>query len=464
VDDNVLTILQMVQDGKITAQEAQGLINAINNKQATSASNTATATSSSTATATAPAGFHSPPPDLDRAPAPPPPPRLSPGDLLLQIADDPSIPEDEKLNIIIHASALLSTVMAMQPIPGLDIFFFTPVQIASAMAMSRVMGDPLGKNGAGEIVTSVVGVVGLGIVAEQIFLLGAKIVLPIFGGIALIPLLYATSYGLGYTIRAALDARRNHQRLSDDELRRIKAEAEQRARAQKRDWSLNALKRELDEWREKGEAYKKFEIAYETQQQQTAALQKDVEQLSSQLAALQQQKMDLEGRWQTEADKLQTPDLPEEEQSRLRTELEPLSKEADDLNALWTAKGVELNRKQQDLDQQQQALLSLVRDRFQRSYPQVRFHADVVPALLRLPLPQFRVAERQIALLQFSPAKADYQGDPFLDSGGRAIRTIAFGEDGRIYVSNVGNDIAVRRVGTGLTISRDMNWLLANPL
>ena len=456
-NNNIMMILQMVQEGKITAHEAQGLISEVN-KQAAPAPQTVTGSAPLT---NSPSGFRTPPPDLDPAPVAPPPSRLSPGDLLLQIADDPSIPEDEKINIIIHATALLSTVLAMQPIPGLDIFFFTPVQVASAMAISRVMGDPLGKNGAGEIVTSVLGVVGLGLVAEQVFLIGAKLVLPIFGGIALIPLLYATSYGLGYTIRAALEARRNHQILSDDELRRIKAEAEQRARAQKRDWSLNALKRELDEWRDKAESYKQFETAYESQQQQAAALQRDVDQISSQLAGLQQQKMELEGRWQAQADRLHTlpADTPEEEVNRMRAELDPLSKQADELNHRWTEKGGELNRKQKEMETQQQALLGLITSRFQRAYPQIRFSAEVIPALTRLPLPQYRLAERQIALLQFSSAKADYQGDAFLDGAGRTVRNVAFGDNGRLYVSNTGSDVAVRRVGTALTASRDMVWL-----
>src|SRR5579862_2409696 len=330
MDDNIRRVLQMVQEGKITAKEAESLIAALAPKSATPDGPTPSPASPPVvAPPVAPAAPASPaplsplppppfaavppvapaPPRAPEAPRPasasewppvspappgaleppqaPEPPshppfadpgaaRLATGDLLLQIADDPSIPENEKLNLIIHATALICTVLALQPIPGVDVFILTPIMVASVMAMSHVMGIPIGRNGAGEIVASVVGVVGLGVVAEQIVLAGAKILLPFFGGLSLIPLVYAATYGMGWAARAVLDARRSDRQISDAEIRRIKEEAERRAKAEKRDWSLASLKGELDTWRSRAEAFKQFESDYNALYRQQAALREEV--------------------------------------------------------------------------------------------------------------------------------------------------------------------------------------------
>src|SRR5579862_9579908 len=135
MDANISRVLQLLQDGKITAQEAEALIAAL-----------------SGGAASRPAPQETPQPAPSPSPEAPSPPAeeskpasLPTGELLLQIAEDPSIAENEKLTLIIHATALICTIMALQPIPGVDVFILMPIQVASVMAMSHVMSDPIGK-------------------------------------------------------------------------------------------------------------------------------------------------------------------------------------------------------------------------------------------------------------------------------------------------------------------------------
>lgn len=469
MEDNVAQILQMLQSGKITAQEAQSLIEAVNNRPVaeSSASSWGQARAGqepprSEWSGSSPTAVQTlPPPQA----VPPPPasenrqPKLSPGDLLLQIADDPSIREDEKLTIIIHASALLCTVLAVQPIPGLDLFFFTPVMVATAVAMSRVMGTPIGKNGAGEIVGSVLGVVGLGIVAEQVFILGAKIALPIFGVMALLPLLYATTYGVGYTLRAVLDARRNNQQISNEELRRIKTEAEQRAKSQQRDWTLTALKRELDEWIAKGEEFKQYEQQYEDLHTTYAKLLTEMDSLSTEVMSLSQQKMTAEARLHELMDLLKEENLTEDARNAYQEEGERLQQEYETVNPKWSEKGLELEQKRVALEQSEAKIIALLQSRFGHAYPHLAFAQDTWKALASLPLERLRLAERQIATLEFEPAKAFYVGEAFQDSQGRFLRIVRFDEQGQFYTMSEGSQVTIRRVGKPSTEARDIAWL-----
>jgi uncharacterized protein (DUF697 family) len=363
----------------------------------------------------------------------------------LQIADDPSIPENEKLNLIVHATALICTVLALQPIPGVDVFILTPILVASVLAMSQVMGIPIGRNGAGEIVASVVGVVGLGLLAEQFVLAGAKLLLPLFGGFTLIPLIYAATYGICWAARAVLDARRSDRQISDAEIRRIKEEAERRAKAEKRDWSLAAIKAELDTWRTRAEAFKRFEDDYNRLYSHQAALREEIERLSLEVADLAQRKMALQSRLAAPAGQGEA----EVDRERLRVELA-------EVDRAWQAQGEALDHKDKELNGVMWRLEALTNARFTACYPGVGLDVDVIDALALLPGPRLNALERQVALLQFDPARADYRGDGFLDAAGHPVRVIEFDADGRLYVEAQPHQALIRAVGNRRTEDKDI--------
>jgi uncharacterized protein (DUF697 family) len=451
MDDNIRRVLQLLQDGKITAQEAESLISALGG---------ATVTAPRTP-APEPPQTVAPPPPLAEAPTPVVDSKTNPlptGELLLQIAEDPSIAENEKLTLIIHATALLCTIIALQPIPGVDVFILMPIQVASVMAMSHVMGEPIGKNGAGEIVTSIVAVVGWGVVAQQFVLAGAKLLFPLFGGLTLIPLIYASVYGLGYAARAVLEARRSNRQLSDAEIRHIKEDAERRAKAEKRDWSLSALKRELDEWRAKAEAYKQYEADYSREQALHEQLFQQLEPLNTRLSDLTQQKTDLEQRLQAAQERL-LGDLPDIERAERQVKTDRLQADLDAVNAAWQSEGAQLERKRNELVAVTQRLEQRVGDRFRACYPNVRLTEEALSALSVLPYTRLYQAERQISLLQHETAKADYQDVVITDRDGVGIFSIAYDEEGRLYTSNQNETVVVRSIGSRRTEDKDIQRL-----
>ena len=348
---------------------------------------------------------------------------LPTGELLQQIADDPSIPEGDKLTIIINATSLLCAILIVQPIPLADFFILTPIQVAGVLAMSQVMGQPLGKNGAGELVTSIAAVVGGGVIAQQLMYAGVKTFVPILGGIAIIPVVYAATYGLMSAARAILDARRSNQQLSDEEIRRIKNEAERRAKSEKRDWSPSALKRDLDAWRIQGEAFKQYETLFLDEQRRLRPLQEDVETLTAQTVNLSQQKMDLDRQLQSANTRL-TDVSSDEERQTLNADRDRIQRELDRVSALWTAKGAELDAKHRELEQIAGRLEETLRERFGRSYPNISFAPGLLAALARIPYATLISIERQVSLLQFDPVKVNFLSELFTDAVGQEIRVV----------------------------------------
>jgi uncharacterized protein (DUF697 family) len=464
MDDNIKRVLQLLQDGKITAQEAESLISALSGGPASPPRSAPETTQPSAP----PPPIETPlPPQRPVEPAPPPPPfstaenktgSLPTGELLLQIAEDPSIAENEKLTLIIHATALICTIIALQPIPGVDVFILMPIQVASVMAMSHVMGEPLGKNGAGEIVTSIVAVVGWGVVAQQFVLAGAKLLFPLFGGLTLIPLIYASVYGLGYAARAVLEARRSNRQLSDAEIRHIKEDAERRARAEQRDWSLVALKRELDEWRAKAEAYKQHEAGYTEDQARYEQLSQELEPLNSRMSNLTQQKTDMEQRLQTATERLQG-DLPDIERAERQVKIDRLRADLDAVNAAWQSEGAQLEQRRNEVVAITERLEQRVGDRYRACYPNVSVTSEALSSLSVLPYSRLYQAERQISLLQHEPAKADYQDAVIADREGLGVFSIAFDDDGRLYTSTRGEKVIIRAVGSRRTEDKDIQRL-----
>lgn len=472
MDQNIMRVLELVQDGKITAEEAERLIAAMSGKSKASGAGSASGAASSGATWTGAHATSGRTATLD-----PPAPKevayqdspeavkyarsfgLPTGELLQQIADDPSIPEHDKLAIIINATSLLCAVFIVQPIPLADFFILTPIQVAGVLAMSQVMGQPLGKNGAGEMVTSIAAIMGGGILAQQLMYVGVKTFAPIIGGIAIIPVVYGATYGLMTASRAILEARRSDQQLSDDEIRRIKVEAEQRAKAEKRDWSPGAIMSDLETWRVKGEAYKQYELLFTEEQNRLRPLQEQVDALTPQVIALATRRMDLEQKVRDTG--VQLTDVSDEERPTVQAERDRLQSELDAVQAHWSRLATELESRQADLTQTTQRLEQTLTERFGNSYPNVRLASGLFVELMRLPFTQLIQAERQISLLQFDPVKVNYLHEPFYDANGQEIRKIAVDNEIRLYTASQGSTVFVRALGTHATEADDMARLKA---
>ena len=384
-----------------------------------------------------------------------PTPSIPTGDLLQQIADDPSIPESDKLTIIINATSLLCAVLIIQPIPLADLVILTPVQVAGVLAMSQVMGQPLGKNDANDLYKSILAVLGGSFLALQLMSAGVKLFVPVFGGIAIIPVVYGATYGLMNAARAILEAKRSNQHLSDDEIRRIKTEAEQRAKSEKRDWSPAALKRDLDTWMVKGEAFKQYETLFQDEQRRARMMQEEINSLTAQISNLTQQKMAAEQKAQSATERLNG-ELSEEDRQKAQFDKELAERELERIRPLWQSKGSDLEARQSDITRLYENLENLLRDRFGRSYPNIGYASGVFAELARTPYEKLKSIERQISLLQYDPVRVNFQNEPFLDASGEEVRIIAVEEDTRLYTTTQGNMVLVRGIGTRSSEERDV--------
>ena len=137
------------------------------------------------------------------------------------IADDFSVPQEKRVQRIIHAGSITCAIVAAQPIPFADIFILTPLQVAMVTYINRALGNPVDGNRIEEIVKYVGGVVAWGFLSQQLIILLYKTILPFLGAVTTIPLVYAATYGLGYAAKAVLEAKKQSQTVSEDELRRI---------------------------------------------------------------------------------------------------------------------------------------------------------------------------------------------------------------------------------------------------
>jgi uncharacterized protein (DUF697 family) len=367
---------------------------------------------------------------------------------LTALIDDPSLPEPTKIRAIIHLTSLTCAVVASQPMPFADLLILSPLQVIMVWEMSRVMGRPVGTQGAWEIVVSILGVVSGGLFFQQAILGLYKSLLPFLGGFTTIPLVYAATYALGQTAREILDAQRRGRRLSRHEVRANAKKAAAAARKEKRDWSLDALRSEIEEWNARANDYEAFRA-------RDAEYEARIRDLERQLAA--------------EHGELEPPgsdDIEEQVSAAYEHAVSAITEEEVDEvleENLELKKQLEEARKQSERIPQLEASLTRaltqreksIRDRLQTCYPSVEFEGGVVRAMAKLAHPRMHAIERQLGLLQHDLSKASFRGRVV----GSTAEELSFDRDGRFYVSREGGSVNVLRVGAKKSQPADIRWL-----
>jgi hypothetical protein len=84
----------------------------------------------------------------------------------------------QKISQIIHIFSAICAGVAVQPIPFADIFLLTPIQAYMGVRLSAVMGQPITERESADIMKEIAGVVGLGLLAQQLALGAYKTFLP----------------------------------------------------------------------------------------------------------------------------------------------------------------------------------------------------------------------------------------------------------------------------------------------
>lgn len=370
------------------------------------------------------------------------------------ITKDPSIPNDRKLTVIIHVTSLVCAIIAIQPIPFADIFILTPIQVLMVMTMSNVLGNPVGKHGAGEIVASVAAVVGWGVLAQQLILGAYKTVLPFMGAITTVPLVYAANTGLGYAAKAVLEARSLDQTISAEEIRKIKEEAEKKARAEKRDWSKQGLLMELNEWKSKAKSYGEYINELKSKNQEIEDALRENVKIGDELEESKQIIKELESKCSILNDKLKS-GISEDEYLILHMEKEELESE---LNKEKCAKK-ELEQKCRNMQESIKLIrkkkMEAIKNRFRSCYPSISFHDKAWKDIEGLSESRLNAFERQMGILGWEPNKANFRSTIH----GTSVRELKFDGEGRIYITINGRNKTVYRVGNKASQTKDIDWL-----
>lgn len=116
---------------------------------------------------------------------------------VMDIEKRQDLTDDQKVSQIIVIFSTVCAGIAVQPIPFADIFILTPLQAFMGTRISAIRGMPLSEKQSADLIKELMGVVGMGMLAQQLGIAAAKIFFPIFGGVATIPVVFGLTFGIG---------------------------------------------------------------------------------------------------------------------------------------------------------------------------------------------------------------------------------------------------------------------------
>ena len=143
---------------------------------------------------------------------------------------------NQKVSQIIKLFSAVCAGVALQPIPFADIYFLTSIQAYMGTRIAAIRGVPVSKGSSLFIMKEIAGVIGLGLLAQQLALGVYKTGLPFLGGFTTIPLVFGLTYGIGRVMDAYFIAKVKGQFLSPEAMKQIwrKARKEGRKDADKK--------------------------------------------------------------------------------------------------------------------------------------------------------------------------------------------------------------------------------------
>ena len=156
---------------------------------------------------------------------------------VVNIENRDDLTDDQKVNQIIVVFSSICAGVAIQPIPFADIFVLTPIQAYMGTRISAIRGMPLSEKEVGEVLKEVAGVVGLGLLAQQLAIGAYKTVLPFLAGFTTIPLVFSMSYAIGKVMDAYFVKRSKGQKMTADEIRKIWGQARAEGKKQGKETS-----------------------------------------------------------------------------------------------------------------------------------------------------------------------------------------------------------------------------------
>ena len=142
---------------------------------------------------------------------------------------------EEKVSRITHITCATCAGVAVQPIPFADIFILTPIQAYMGSRIAAIRGVPVSESEASTIIKEILGVIGMGFMAQQIAIGIWKTLIPGAGGFMTIPIVYGLTYAIMRVMDAYFIAKAANRKLTPDEIKSIwknaKSEGEKHGKA-----------------------------------------------------------------------------------------------------------------------------------------------------------------------------------------------------------------------------------------
>lgn len=140
---------------------------------------------------------------------------------ILSTEERTDISDDEKVSRIIKIFSTTCATLAVQPIPFADIFVLTPIQAFMGTRIGAIRSVPVSEAKATDIIKEIAGVVGLGLLAQQLVIGGYKTFIPFLGALTTIPIVYGMTYAIGKVIDVYFIKKKRNQKFDPEELKRI---------------------------------------------------------------------------------------------------------------------------------------------------------------------------------------------------------------------------------------------------
>ncbi len=131
------------------------------------------------------------------------------------------ITAEQKISRITHIACVTCASVAIQPIPFADIFVLTPIQAYFASRIAAIHGVSLSDSDAYDWVKQIIGIIGMGVIAQQIAIGFWKTIFFGISGMLTIPLVYGLTYSLMKVANVYFSAKAKNGKLSDSKIKNI---------------------------------------------------------------------------------------------------------------------------------------------------------------------------------------------------------------------------------------------------
>ncbi|MBT5715364.1 MAG: hypothetical protein HOI70_00460 [Opitutae bacterium] len=140
---------------------------------------------------------------------------------ITEIENRSDMTDDKKVSRISHICCATCAGIAIQPIPFADIFILTPIQAYFATRIAAIRGVRMSESEAKDWVKEIIGIMGLGFIAQQLAIGVWKLVTFGAGGLLTLPLVYALSFAIMKVADAYFSGKSRGEKLSDEMIKDI---------------------------------------------------------------------------------------------------------------------------------------------------------------------------------------------------------------------------------------------------